>query len=109
MRVLLDNNVNQDFAKLIKGHQIKHARELGWAELENGELIDAAEAAGFDAMITADKQMQYQQALSHRRIGILVLDSRFIRWQDISPLAPKVQKELDRGVDQGSFIIISAG
>jgi hypothetical protein len=106
MRVLLDNNVNQDFALLISGHEIKHAREMGWAELENGDLIAAAEGAGFAVIITADKRMQYQQTITRRRIGILVLNSRFIRWDFIAALAPQVQEILDDGVERGTFHII---
>lgn len=98
MRVLLDNNVNQDFAQLIQGHEVKHARQLGWAELENGDLIAVAEEAGFAAIITADKRMQYQQAITGRKIGILVLNSLFIKWSYIAPLAPQVQRELDAGI-----------
>ena len=58
MRILLDNNVNQRFASLLGDFDVTHARALGWGELLNGTLISAAEVAGFDVMITADKQMQ---------------------------------------------------
>jgi hypothetical protein len=54
MRVLLDNNVNQRFAALVEGHEVVHARQLGWGELLNGKLISVAEDAAFEVMITAD-------------------------------------------------------
>lgn len=107
MRVLLDNNVNQDFAELISGHEIKHARDMGLAELENGDMIVAAEGAGFDVIVTADKRMQYQQTITDRRIAILVLNSLFIKWSFIAPLAPQVQRVLDAGVRLGEFQIIT--
>jgi predicted nuclease of predicted toxin-antitoxin system len=107
MRVLLDNNVNQGFAQLIKGHEVVHARKMGWAELENGDLIAAAEREGFDVIVTADKQMQYQQTIEGRKISVLVLSARFIKWQDIEPLAPQVQDRLDNGFPKGSFLTIS--
>ena len=103
MRVLLDNNVNQRFAVLVGGHEVVHARQLGWGELLNGNLIAAAENAGFDVMITADKQMQYQQNLTGRRIAIIVLNSVLLRWSDIEPLAPIVNELLRQGVEAGSF------
>ena len=59
MRVLLDNNVNHRFGALLREHEVVHARTMGWAELSNGTLIAAAEAAGFDVMVTADKNMRY--------------------------------------------------
>lgn len=105
MRVLLDNNVNRRLSRLIKGHEVIHAREMGWAELRNGDLIAAAEADGFDVMITADKQMRHQQNLSGRKLSIVVLNSLFMTWPQIVPLAPQVQAALDGGMDKGSFII----
>ncbi len=106
MRVLLDNNVNQNFAKLIAGHEVAHARQMGWAELENGDLIGVAEREGFDVMITADKQMQYQQNIEERKISIVILNALFIKWPHIEPLAPQVQDRLNRGLPKGSFITI---
>ena len=105
MRVLLDNNVNQRFAALVEGKEVVHARQLGWGELLNGKLISAAEDAGFDVMITADKQMQYQQNLTGRKIAIMVLNSVLLRWSDIEPLAPLVNELLRQGVEPGSFHI----
>ena len=105
MRILLDNNVNQRFAVLVEGHEVVHARQLGWGELLNGNLISAAEDASFDVMITADKQMQYQQNLTGRRIAIIVLNSVLLRWTDIEPLAPRVNELLRQGVEAGSFHI----
>lgn len=106
MRILLDHNVNPRYTRLIPGHQVVHAYKVGWAELQNGDLIAAAEAAGFDVMITADKNLQYQQNLAGRKISILVLNSRRITWPHIEPLAPQVVKTLE-GLPPGSFITIS--
>jgi predicted nuclease of predicted toxin-antitoxin system len=107
MRVLLDNNVNHRFGSLLIGHEVIHARALGWAELFNGDLISEAEAAGFQVMITADKQMQYQQNLRTRNISIIVLNSLMIVLADISHLAPQVQEILDAGPERGSFTVVS--
>jgi hypothetical protein len=46
---------------------------MGWSELTNGALLRAAEAAGFEVMITADRNIPYQQNLSHRRIALVEL------------------------------------
>lgn len=105
MRILLDNNVNQRFAALVDGLEVVHARQLGWGELLNGNLIAAAEDAGFDVMITADKQMQYQQNLTGRKVAIIVLNSVLLRWSDIEPLAQIVNELLRQGVEAGSFHI----
>jgi predicted nuclease of predicted toxin-antitoxin system len=57
LRVLLDSNIDPRDARLLAGHEVSHARRMGWAELENGDLIAAAEGADFDVMVTGDKNM----------------------------------------------------
>lgn len=106
MRVLLDNNVNQRFARLIDGHEVIHARQMRWGSLQNGRLIAAAEEGGFDVLVTADKNMRYEQNLAGRRITVVVLNSLFIKWADIRPLAPQVQLFLDGVPARGSFVVI---
>lgn len=46
---------------------------MGWAELRDGELLRAAEAAQFDVLITADRNLRFQQNLSQLRIAVIVL------------------------------------
>jgi len=55
---------------------VVEAIERGWDRLVNGELIAAAEAAGFDLLITTDKNIRYQQNLTGRRIAFLVLGNQ---------------------------------
>ena len=47
-------------------------------DAENGLLLDAAEAAGFELLLTTDKNIRYQQNLAGRRIAIVVLGQA--RW-----------------------------
>jgi hypothetical protein len=67
---------------------VETAFERGWAQLENGALIQAAEAASFDLYITTDKNLQYQQNLTGRRIAIVVLWTT--SWPLIRPHAATV-------------------
>jgi len=57
----------------LKGHEVVEAVERGWEKLANGDLLDAAEAAGFELFVTADKNIRYQQNLTSRKISIVVL------------------------------------
>ena len=66
MRILLDHNTPVPLRHWLVGHQVATACENGWAELTNGELLRVAEEAGFDAMITTDKGIRYQQNLAGR-------------------------------------------
>ena len=73
MRILFDHGTPSGIAAALTGHVVTEARELGWDRISNGELLQAAEAAGFDLLLTTDKRIRYQQNLSNRAIAILVL------------------------------------
>ncbi len=69
MRILLDESVPQKLRLLIEGHTVVTAWYQGWSSLQNGELLDAAEHAGFELFITADQELSYQQNLTGRKNG----------------------------------------
>ena len=74
MLVLFDNGTPRTLARyLIDHHAVTEARARGWEELENGELLTLAEAAGFEVLVTTDKNLGYQQNLAGRKIAIVVL------------------------------------
>ena len=79
MRVLFDNGTPRGLAAALTEHTVEEARTHGWDTLRNGELLDAAEAAGFDVFVTTDRNIPYQQNLSNRRIAIVVLGNG--RWK----------------------------
>lgn len=60
MRILFDNGTPRGLARLLRGHAVEEARARGWEELANGELIEAAEQAGFDVLLTTDKNIRHQ-------------------------------------------------
>jgi predicted nuclease of predicted toxin-antitoxin system len=74
MRILFDNCTPRGVASALPGHTVEEARSQGWDTLRNGELLDAAEAAGFDVFLTTDRNIRYQQNLVGRKIAIVVLD-----------------------------------
>lgn len=78
-RVLLDHCVPRPFRNLLVGCTVATASEMGWAQLKNGELLDAAQAASFEVLITADKTLRYQQNLSARQIAIIELPTNRLR------------------------------
>jgi len=73
MKILFDNGTPKPIAACLAGHQVTRARQIGWHELENGELIDQAEQAGYDLLLSTDKNIRYQQNLTGRKISIVVL------------------------------------
>lgn len=76
MRVLLDHNVPRPLISRLPGHEVHAARDNGWSELDNGELLDQAENAGYEAFITGDKNIPDQQNLSGRTIRIVILSQK---------------------------------
>jgi predicted nuclease of predicted toxin-antitoxin system len=72
--ILLDNNVPRGLARALTGHTVTEARERGWATLRNGELLTIAEEAGFEVLVTSDKNIRRQQNLQGRKIALVVLN-----------------------------------
>ena len=70
MRVLLDECVSEVLRNYLAGHECQTARYAGFAGLENGQLLTAAEAAKFDVLLTVDRGFEYQQNLGHRKIAV---------------------------------------
>lgn len=60
-------------ARSLSGHEVTEAIDRGWERVSNGELLNLAEAAGFDVLLTTDKRIRYQQNLTGRKTAIVVL------------------------------------
>jgi hypothetical protein len=89
MLVLFDNGTPRTLARyLIDQYTVTEARARGWQELENGELLSRAESAGFEVLITTDKNIRYQQNLAGRKIAIVVLGKG--RWSLVEPHVAQV-------------------
>lgn len=88
MRVLFDNGTPRGVAAALSEHTVEEARSHGWDTLANGELLDAAEAAGFDVLVTTDRNIRYQQRLTGRRIAIVVLGKS--RWKLVENRLPEI-------------------
>ena len=73
MQVLFDNGVPRGVASVLKEHVVEEARDRGWDRLTNGDLLSAAEAAGFEILVTTDRSIRYQQNLSERVIAIVAV------------------------------------
>ena len=106
MRILLDNCVDRKYGRLLIGHEVVHASRMGWSLLENGDLIATAEAAGFETMITVDKNLRYQQNLKARKISIITLAPRLVFFRFLEPLAERVLEALIE-LPPGSFLTIA--
>jgi len=75
MKILFDNGTPKPIARRLIGHEVTRARQIGWHELENGELIQRAEEAGYDVLVSTDKNIRYQQNLAGRKISLVILSN----------------------------------
>jgi hypothetical protein len=73
MRILFDQATPVPIRYFLEGHTISAAAHEGWDRLGNGELLNTAEAAGFDVLVRTDKNIRYEQSLASRKIAIIVL------------------------------------
>lgn len=94
MRILFDQGTPVPLRDFLRGHHVSTAYEQHWDELQNGDLLRMAEAAGFEAIITTDQNLRYQQNLAERRLAILVLLTT--NWPLIRSHLPLVVDAVDR-------------
>ena len=97
MKVLFDQNVPRNLADYLKAHQVTRSVELGWQELTNGDLLDAAQDQRFEVFVTADRNLGYQQNLKGRRLAIVVLPTG--NW----PLLKGVVAEVVRAIGESKL------
>jgi hypothetical protein len=88
MRVLFDNGTPRGTAHGLPGHTVEECRAHGWDTLRNGDLLDAAEAARCDVLLTTDRNIRSQQNLTNRQIAIVILDKG--RWRLINNRLPEI-------------------
>jgi hypothetical protein len=95
MKILVDECVDERLRLLFPGHECQTARFANLAGLKNGRLLEAAEAAGFDVLITVDQNIPDQQNLGGRRIALLILCGPSNRLRDLALLVPAAISAID--------------
>jgi len=90
MKILFDQGTPVPLRSHLTSHTVDTAYERDWSSLTNGDLLAAAEAEGYSLMITTDQNLRYQQNISSRQIGILVLMTT--SW-------PKIQTQISRVIE----------
>ena len=93
MKVLFDANTPAPLARFLRGHEVVRADQMGWQGLENGALLDAAEEAGFDLLLTCDQNVQYQQNFTNRKLALVILSSN--HWPTLRRVAARIATAVD--------------
>ena len=95
MRVLLDENLPHDLIAKLSGHTVSTVQGMGWAGVENGELLRRASGLT-DVFITMDRRLEHQQDIAALPFGVILLVARSNRVQDLLPLVPDLLATLAR-------------
>jgi hypothetical protein len=108
LKILLDENLPHDLRPFLAHHEAFTVVHMGWGGVKNGKLLEAADRAEFDVLITGDKTLEYEQNLSHRRIALVALSA--VNWPIIEPHVAKIVDAVDNAgpgaltrVDCGMF------
>ena len=102
MRVLLDECLPKRLKQALTGHDVVTVPEAGWAVRQNGELIRSAEGT-YDVFLTIDRNAAAQHTVGTSRLSIVILRARSNRYDDLSPLIPRILKVLD-ALRQGDLV-----
>jgi len=103
MKVLFDQGTPVPLRRHLHPHEVDTCAECGWSTLLNGELLNQAEMASYDAFITTDQKLKYQQNLTNRFIRILVLTTT--SWPRISQKTDAVRTALE-ALPEGGYAVI---
>lgn len=94
MRILFDQGTPAPLRSSLPGHEIATTHERGWGTLQNGDLLRMAEVSGFDAIITTDQNLRYQQNLTERHLAVIVLLTT--NWPQIRPHVSLIASAVDQ-------------
>jgi predicted nuclease of predicted toxin-antitoxin system len=109
VRVLFDHNLPHKLRTSLEGlteHKIVTASYMGWGDLKNGELLQAAEVGGFGILVTGDQSLLYEQNLSGRQLAIVALSTN--NWPIVKNYLPQILAAIDSAVP-GSFQAVDCG
>ena len=107
MKILLDESVPQKLRLLLEGnHAVSTTWFMEWSGLKNGALLSEAESAGFDLLVTADQELEYQQNLGGRRLAVVVLSTN--NWGVIRARVETIVATI-AGVIPGCYLFVDIG
>lgn len=107
MRVLLDEYIDESLRHEFANYECETCRFAGFKGFSNGELVAAAEQAGFDVLITVDQNLPHQQNVANRLLSIVVIQASSTNIDDLIVFIPAVLAAID-SVGHGQVIRIEA-
>lgn len=106
MRLLLDECMPRRLRREPPGHDVATVQDMAWAGLTNGELLRAAADAGFAALLTVDRGIEFQQSLRGLELSVLAIQANSNDINDLRPLMPRVEAACASCVRASSFAFL---
>jgi predicted nuclease of predicted toxin-antitoxin system len=101
MKLLFDENLPERLKDDLTTHQISTVKDEGWGSIKNGNLLRLMIAAGFDALITCDRRLCYQQNLNKYPIPIIILRAKRNEYDNLRLLVPELKALLRSNLKPG--------
>ena len=105
MRLLLDESLPVKLRHYFVGHEVRTVRYMGWLSAGNGDLLALAQDE-FDAIITCDKRMRYEQSLTAEDVAIVTLNAVSNGMDGLLPLIRPTLAALPT-IERGQSIVIN--
>jgi hypothetical protein len=96
VRVLLDESVPRQLATELRSHDVRTVVQVGWTGVQNGELLRRTAEAGFEVLVTMDRNLEHQQNIARAGLGVLVIIARDSRVETVVPLAGSINTALSK-------------
>lgn len=106
MRLLLDESVPRRLKDALAPHAVRTVGDMGWSGMKNGALLALA-APEFDAFVTVDQNLPYQQNIARLPMAVVVLVAPSNQLKDLLPTVPKLLAAL-AGLKAGEYTQVSA-
>lgn len=101
MKFLLDENLPRRLVKHFKFNSAGTVYDMGWSGIKNGELLKRMIEAKFNALITFDKNIGFQQNFEKYPIPVIVIIAENNRYETIFPIIEKLDKSTLNNISVG--------
>ncbi len=108
MKLLLDENLPKRLKQDFLGHDVFTVRDMGWNGIKNGALMQLMLNQNFNALLTFDKNLQYQQNFQEFTLTVIVLSAQINSYEELSKLSPKVNAILSESNLPNGPVIVSS-
>lgn len=101
MKLLLDENLPKRLKKDFLDHEIYHIRDMGWNGISNGKLLELMLSDKFDALLTFDRNLRYQQNFAKYSITVFVLNAPDNSYDTLKELVPAIKEIMNENLLPG--------